>query len=103
MWSAILAAGLASQAPDAAPARLIPPVPPADIAALVAMDSATDAAAAKRMLAENGVPADKRAAAAADGTARRTRDARRRPRIGMSGTIPADPVRAPGRASGRGC
>jgi azurin len=65
MWSAILAAGLASQAPDAAPARLIPPVPPADIAALVAMDPATDAAAAKRMLAENGVPADKRAAAAA--------------------------------------
>ena len=51
--------------PGAAPARLMPPPPPADIATLVATDPATDKAAAARMLSENGVPAEKRKAAAA--------------------------------------
>ena len=64
MWPAVAFLGLALQAPDAAPARLIPPAPPADIAALVAADPAADAAAAARMLRENGVPAEKRMAAA---------------------------------------
>jgi len=64
MWPAVAFLGLALQAPDAAPARLIPPAPPADIAALVAADPAVDAAAAARMLRENGVPAEKRMAAA---------------------------------------
>lgn len=64
MWPAVAFLGLALQAPDTAPARLIPPAPPADIAALVAADPAADAAAAARMLRENGVPAEKRMAAA---------------------------------------
>jgi azurin len=64
MWPAVAFLGLALQAPDAAPARLIPPAPPADIAALVAADPAADAAVAARMLRENGVPAEKRMAAA---------------------------------------
>lgn len=53
---------LASQA--APPARLYPPPPPADLGKLVAADPGTDAATARRMLLENGVPADRRRAAA---------------------------------------
>ena len=59
-----IAAVIALQAPDAAPARLIPPAPPADIATLLAADPSADAAAARRLLAENGVPAERRMAAA---------------------------------------
>jgi len=60
---ALVAATLALAA-DGPPARLVPPPPPADIEALVAMDPAKDAAAAKRLLAEGGVPMEKRRAAA---------------------------------------
>lgn len=47
-----------------APARLMPPPPPADIATLLAADPSRDAAAAARMLSENGVPAGARRKAA---------------------------------------
>lgn len=65
MRIAAIALGIALQAPDAAPARLIPPAAPADVAELAAADPAADASAAARMLRENGLPAEKRMAAAA--------------------------------------
>jgi len=46
------------------PARLIPPAPPEDLPAVLAADPSKDAAMAKRMLIENGVPADLRMRAA---------------------------------------
>jgi len=52
------------QAPAGAPARLMPPAPPADVDALLAADPAADNAVAARLLSENGVPADRRKAAA---------------------------------------
>ena len=52
------------QAPAGAPARLMPPAPPADVDALLAADPAADKAVAARLLSENGVPADRRKAAA---------------------------------------
>lgn len=48
----------------APPARLVPPLPPADLPALLAMDPTKDPAAAKRMLSEAGVPMDQRKKAA---------------------------------------
>ena len=60
MFIAIFAATLLV----APPARLVPPLPPADIQALVAMDPSKDPAAAKRMLSEAGVPMDQRKKAA---------------------------------------
>lgn len=60
-WTATL---LAAASMDAPPARLIPPAAPADLAALLAKDPAADPEAAKRMLAENGVPMERRKAAA---------------------------------------
>jgi uncharacterized cupredoxin-like copper-binding protein len=60
MFIALLATTLSA----APPARLVPPLPPADIQALVAMDPSKDPAAAKRMLSEAGVPADQRRKAA---------------------------------------
>lgn len=59
-----LAIAFCLQAPGGARARLMPPAPPADIAALLAADPAADKAAATRLLAENGVPADRRKLAA---------------------------------------
>ena len=47
-----------------APARLMPPPPPADLPTLLAADPAKDAAMAARMLSENGVPMDARRKAA---------------------------------------
>ncbi len=47
-----------------APARLMPPPPPADIATLVTADPAKDPGLAARMLSENGIPADARRKAA---------------------------------------
>ena len=55
---------LASMLLAAPPARLVPPLPPADIQALLAMDPSKDPAAAKRMLTEAGVPAEQRRKAA---------------------------------------
>ena len=57
---------VAALATDGAPplAKLVPPPPPADLASLLAADPANDKAAAERFLSENGVPAEKRKAAA---------------------------------------
>jgi azurin len=60
-WTAVL---LAAAWMDAPPARLIPPIAPGDLAGLIAKDPTADPEAAKRMLAENGVPPDRRRAAA---------------------------------------
>lgn len=46
------------------PARLYPPPPPPDVDALAATDPAKDPAAARRLLAENGITAERRRAAA---------------------------------------
>lgn len=59
-----LALAFCLQAPAGAPAHLVPPAPPADIDALLAADPAADKAVAARLLSENGVPADRRKAAA---------------------------------------
>jgi azurin len=59
-----LALAFCLQAPAGAPAHLVPPAPPADIDALLAADPAADKAVASRLLSENGVPADRRKAAA---------------------------------------
>ncbi len=59
-----LALAFCLQAPVGAPAHLVPPAPPADIDALLAADPAADKAVASRLLSENGVPADRRKAAA---------------------------------------
>ena len=42
------------------PARLVPPAPPEDITTVLAADPTKDAVMAKRMLTENGVPAELR-------------------------------------------
>ena len=42
------------------PARLVPPAPPEDLTTVLAADPTKDAAMAKRMLIENGVPAELR-------------------------------------------
>jgi uncharacterized cupredoxin-like copper-binding protein len=60
MFIALLATTLLA----APPARLVPPLPPADIQALLALDPSKDPAAAKRMLSEAGVPTDQRKKAA---------------------------------------
>lgn len=65
MTFATIAVAAAAVAADLPPARLVPPAPPQDIAELSAKDPSADAAAAARMLSENGVAPELRARAAA--------------------------------------
>jgi len=60
----LVATLLAAQAASLPPARLIPPPPPADVDVLVTKDPSVDLALARRMLMENGVPTERRRAAA---------------------------------------
>lgn len=63
MFAAAIA--VAAQVAALPPARLVPPPPPADIDLLLARDPAADLDVARRLLSENGVPAERRSAAAA--------------------------------------
>jgi azurin len=60
----IVIAAVATVLVDGPPARLVPPAPPEDLAAVLAADPSKDGAMAKRMLVENGVPAELRMRAA---------------------------------------
>ena len=62
MFAAAIA--VAAQVAALPPARLVPPPPPADIDLLLARDPAADLDVARRWLSENGVPAERRSAAA---------------------------------------
>ena len=64
MLSFILIAAVATVLAGGPPARLVPPAPPEDLAAVLAADPSKDGAMAKRMLVENGIPADLRMRAA---------------------------------------
>ena len=57
-------AAFAAEPTPTPPARLVPPAAPTDLAALVAKDPSADAAAAARMLSENGVAPELRRRAA---------------------------------------
>jgi plastocyanin len=61
---AAAAIAAAAQVASLPPARLVPPPPPADIDGVLARDPAADLAVARRWLADNGVPAERRMAAA---------------------------------------
>ena len=61
---ATILCALLALAEQGAPVRLMPPAPPQDLGALLAADPAKDAAAARRQLSENGVPAAVRTKAA---------------------------------------
>ena len=65
MTFATLVVAAAAVAADAPPARLVPPAPPPDLAELASKDPAADAAAASRMLSENGIAPELRSRAAA--------------------------------------
>ena len=64
MVSFILIAAVATVLAGGPPARLVPPAPPEDLAVVLAADPSKDGAMAKRMLVENGIPAELRMRAA---------------------------------------
>ena len=56
----ILVGAIATVLVGGPPARLVPPAPPEDLPAVLAADPTKDAVMAKRMLMENGIPAELR-------------------------------------------
>jgi uncharacterized cupredoxin-like copper-binding protein len=60
MTGFILIGAIATMLAGSPPARLVPPAPPEDLSTVLTADPTKDAAMAKRMLTENGVPVELR-------------------------------------------